>query len=470
MGGTLNSSFLFPRIGIRAAKIYGIKIQDDNQISFNFSSTPPGYYSGIWLQDCNGAKVLGNKVINTNPPSQLYQLNDQLVGLRIDESHGTCIEWNNLEGLGQGMRFYGNSLVYSLFTNSTHGFDQGVFLNSANIGSSQGWGGVNIKNDLNNSWDRSIGATSDRIQGQTLNGVPINWYTRSTGPTDPRYPDGDPSVVNPFPIISTAPSHSQCPIEFSDVPPYDHTARNAWFGSITGDSARYDEYYYKQFKYVSESVLFSELKRYPALLAMDDSADASFQDFYEDRLNSNYALFDSLIVLINNDLHADALQLVEAINDTNDIEFCLKSVFQIYLNSRINGVDFSSQDTTLLDSIAELNAITTGPGVLMARILLNKEIYDYLSSGSRIFSPTKKKQTNVLDLHIYPNPTRSLLFVRPNLISEYFSITIADITGRMLLKKTDQFQIETSPLNSGSYFLIYEAKDNRVVKKFEIIK
>ncbi len=181
---------------------------------------------------------------------------------------------------------------------------------------------------------------------------------------------------------------------------------------------------------------------------------------------SNFAKFDS----IESDDFLAAEQVLEDINDTNDIEFCLKSVFHIYLNSRISGVDYTSQDTILLDSIAELNAITTGPGVLIARILLNKEIYDYLSSGSRMGSPTKKVVTNPLDIHIYPNPSRNLLFVQPSFLSENFSITIADITGRTLLKKTNQFQIETSSLNSGSYFLVYEAKDHRVVKKFEIIK
>ena len=249
-----------------------------------------------------------------------------------------------------------------------------------------------------------------------------------------------------------------------------YSERNAWFGSITGDSARYDENNYNQFKYVSESTLFNELKRYPVLLAMGDSSDESFQDFYENRLSSNYALFDSVDVLVNNDLIAEALLLVEGINDTNDIEFCLKKVFQLYLNSRISGVDFTSSDSLLLDSIAELNAITTGPGVIMARILLNKEKYDYLSSGSRIFSPIEKDQMNLLDIYIYPNPTTNLLNVVPTIDSENISICIKDFTGRTLLNKINQLQIETSTLTSGIYLLEYEAQGQRVVKKFEIIK
>ncbi len=470
LGDYIGTNFYFPRIGIRAAKVEGVNISSDNQVYFNLATSPSGYYSGIWLQDCDRAKVTGNKLVNISAPSTLYTLNDLLVGLRVDESHGTCIEQNSMESMGQGMRFSGNSIVYSLFSNVTNGFDQGIYLNFADIGSKQGLNGVYIKNDLNNSWDRSSGPTSDRIQGQTLNGIPIDWYTRSTSPTDSRYPDGDPIVVNPKSISSSAPSQNQCPEEISADPPYTNMDRNAWFGDVTGDSARYDDNYRSQFKYVSEAVLFDELKRYPALLAMDDSADESFQNFHEEGLNSNFALFDSLVLLINSDFLSGASELVESINDTNTIEFCLKSVFQIYLSSRINDIVYTSGDTLLLDSIAELNSITNGPAVLMARIMLNKEIYDYLSGGSRLFSPSRTEAANSLDIRIYPNPNSRQLSIQPTYLSSEFTVIISDITGRTLLKKANQFQIETSGLNPGSYFILYEAGGNKVVKKFEVIK
>ena len=468
IGGTLESAFGFPRIGIRMANINGLEIEE-NQIQFSLSNTPGFHYSGVWIENCRGAKIRNNRILNIDPPNQLYLMDDLLVGLRVDHSHAACIEENNLEALGQGMRFTGNSIVYSLFKNVMSDFDQGIWLNTADIGSSQGSGASTFQNDLDNMWFRSNGPSADRIQGLTMNGVPINWFTRSTSPTDARYPDGDLFVVNPIQIVSNAPSHSQCPVEDSDDPPYSNNERNAWFGAVTGDSARYDENYYHQFKYVSESVLFSELKRYPTLLDMNDSSDASFQDFFEARLNSNYALVDSIVDLVKSDLLNDALQITEEIYDTNDIEFCVKSVFLLYLNSRISGIDFTSQDTTLLDSIAELNAIINGPGVLMARIILNKEKYDYFSSGSRIISPTKRETPRVLDIRLYPNPAQDILFISPSQISDDYTITVTDLTGRELLRKTNHLEIATSTLNTGSYLLIYEAEEQWVVKKFEII-
>jgi Secretion system C-terminal sorting domain len=468
IGGTLESAFGFPRIGIRMANISGLEIEE-NQIQFSLSNTPGFHYSGVWIENCRGAKIRNNRILNIDPPNQLYLMDDLLVGLRVDHSHAACIEENNLEALGQGMRFTGNSIVYSLFKNVMSDFDQGIWLNNADIGSSQGSGASTFQNDLDNMWFRSNGPSADRIQGLTMNGVPINWFTRSTSPTDARYPDGDLFVVNPIQIVSNAPSHSQCPVEDSDDPPYSNNERNAWFGAVTGDSARYDENYYHQFKYVSESVLFSELKRYPTLLDMNDSSDASFQDFFEARLNSNYALVDSIVDLVKSDLLNDALQITEEIYDTNDIEFCVKSVFLLYLNSRISGIDFTSQDTTLLDSIAELNAIINGPGVLMARIILNKEKYDYFSSGSRIISPTKRETPRVLDIRLYPNPAQDILFISPSQISDDYSITVTDLTGRELLRKTNHLEIATSTLNTSSYLLIYEAEEQWVVKKFEII-
>jgi hypothetical protein len=156
-------------------------------------------------------------------------------------------------------------------------------------------------------------------------------------------------------------------------------------------------------------------------------------------------------------------------NDTNDIEFCIKSVLQLYLNSRISGIDYSSQDTSLLDSIAELNAITSGPGVLIARIILNKEKYDYLSNGSRKISPIKRETIKQFDIRLYPNPARDLLFISPSQTSDNYTISVTDLTGRELLRKTNHLEITTSKLNSGSYLLVYEAEEQRVVKKFEII-
>ena len=77
---------------------------------------------------------------------------------------------------------------------------------------------------------------------------------------------------------------------------------------------------------------------------------------------------------------------------------------------------------------------------------------------------------NLLDIYIYPNPTTTLLNVVPTIHSENISIYIKDITGRTLLNKINQLQIETSTLTSGIYLLEYEAQGQRVVKKFEIIK
>ncbi|MBP7166434.1 MAG: T9SS type A sorting domain-containing protein [Bacteroidia bacterium] len=467
IGGTLESAFGFPRIGIRIANIEGVEIED-NEIQFSLSNTPGFHYTGVWIENCRGANVKSNRILNIDPPNQLYQLEDLLVGLRVDNSHGTCIEQNNLEALGQGMRFSGNSIVYSLFRNTMSGFDQGVFLHSADIGLRQGWYGGIIENDLDNNWIRSNGPTTDRIQGQTWNGTPIDWNTRVTSVSDSRYPDGDLSVVTPFIITGSSYPFSQCPIEVSNDPPYSGNTRNAWFGYIAGDSGRYIENYYYSFKYQSEFALFKELKKFPSLLSLDDSSDVSFQSFYENAEVSNYAIFDSIESLIASGLMNIAYTMTEAIVDTNEIEFCQKKVWMIYLNKILQGDILNSVDSNLLDSIAHLNALVKGPGVRMARILLNLEIYDEIESNSRLASQTKKVEPP-FDIMLVPNPASWVLKIFPSILSTHTMITIHDITGRILDQKSDTQVIDISSISSGSYLLKYEA-DGKTVSKLFIIK
>ena len=45
---------------------------------------------------------------------------------------------------------------------------------------------------------------------------------------------------------------------------------------------------------------------------------------------------------------------------------------------------FSSSDSSILLEIAIQNPLVGGPGILMARVLLNLEIYDAPLSGARI--------------------------------------------------------------------------------------
>lgn len=273
----------FPRIGIRAANIAGVEI-DDNLIQFDFTD-PPGFnYSGIWTTNCYAAKIRSNTINNIATPNDISLFDDLLVGVRVENCHLTCIESQELTNLGMGMHFTGNSMVGSLFNNTMENFDEGIHLANAEIGAVQGGPWVfGTFNDLLNEWIQPNGASvADRIKGVSLFNI-IEWWHSAANTTDPKFPGSPVGLVqaNSFPSNITLYSVSQCSEEVENDPPMDLTARNANFGAVAADTARYDPDYWETSKYQSELVLFATLKKNPELLDFNDSSDIAFQAFYQ---------------------------------------------------------------------------------------------------------------------------------------------------------------------------------------------
>ncbi|MBK7965943.1 MAG: hypothetical protein IPK10_12105 [Bacteroidetes bacterium] len=113
------------RIGIHMSNIEKIGISG-NEIYFNHSSAPTDMFSGIYLQNCNNARLEKNKVENVNATHPVGS-HTFLTGLRIHSSNNTCIENSELKNLGHSMEFEGESVVNSLFQNIITNFDTAIF-------------------------------------------------------------------------------------------------------------------------------------------------------------------------------------------------------------------------------------------------------------------------------------------------------------------------------------------------------
>lgn len=91
---------------------------------------------------------------------------------------------------------------------------------------------------------------------------------------------------------------------------------------------------------------------------------------------------------------------------------------------------------------------------------------DATPCGSGVFSTLKplsdEEQQNLV---LYPNPASNVLFIKGTSNQE-LSYEIYDVTGKLVLRgTTNQNAIEVSNLNSGLYFMNFEGRSHRFIKK-----
>ncbi len=445
------------RIGIRLSMLDRL-ILENNEINFHLSAVPNENYRGIWSQVCKNIKIQNVNEV-TNQSGLVSNIANSLIGIRMDMSYGSCIEENTLENLGYGMSFSGNSAVYSLLQNNFNNYNQGIHLESADIGSKQGHEytySPGTGNVLENTW---VSAEDDekRVEG-TLSNSGIDWYYNDANTTLELPSSGNLSIFTR--PLSDPTSFSQCPdFEASDVPPINAKTRNDLFGGIVNDTARYEEEYYNQFRYLARQAVYQTLKEFPDLLEMDDDADNDFQEFYQSQINSNINKIDSVETLFSENKLTEAAALLSNFEDTNAIESYYKYVYLAYLNYIANGDSvLSPSDSSILLEIANLNSLTGGKAVFVARNMLNLEIEDELSSSLRMQQiKNNSKYEKPSNLKVFPNPASVSVHVEISngVIPE--RTDFFDLAGRICFTHFGSGDINVSKLQPGFYFLKAEA-------------
>ena len=225
------------------------------------------------------------------------------------------------------------------------------------------------------------------------------------------------------------------------------------------DTARYEETYYNQFRYLARQAVYQTLKEFPELLEMDDEADDDFQEFYQSLNSSNINKIDSVETLFSENKLDEAAALLSNFEDTNDIESNYKYVYLAYLNYIANGDSvLSPSDSSILLEIANLNSLTDGKAVFVARNMLNLEIEDELSSSLRmqqIKNSSKKEEPS--KLKVFPNPASVSVHVEISngVIPE--RTDFYDLAGRVCFTHFGPGDINVSKLQAGFYLLKAEA-------------
>ncbi|MBK9400468.1 MAG: T9SS type A sorting domain-containing protein [Bacteroidetes bacterium] len=451
-----NSQVEQARIGIFSSLIWKPAIEE-NEINFhrdNQTVFPNGI--GIWMQGCALATIRSNSIqqVGTQHP-----LMDNLIGILSDNNIVPCISSHDQAGgrafkdLGYGVQFRGNHGWASFSLNEFDNCESGVLFDLGWIGTQ---GNANRTDD--NRW---IDNSTARVDGITsFPGTFAPWYF-------------DPLLDDEFePNGSAVSTINSTSIDDPILCPLLQTAaaRNQSYGYVIGDSARYDESYAQAFTYNGKISTYKALRLDTTMLVLDDNADDSFVEFYQEFNQSNVQHFDNVTYYAQNGDYALALETLSAIDDTNSQESALKSVHYIYSNRKYSAIVYTSTDTTYLDSVALCNSLITGDASFMSRNILFKEVHDApLESNLRMMNPTLDKADNSLNYFIYPNPTRQTCTIINN--NQLFNgwVMICDIQNRILSQFYSNGTFDVDRLNDGTYFIhLQRENDNPVVLKLVV--
>ena len=309
---------------------------------------------------------------------------------------------------------------------------------------------------VNNATNR-VGGTIQGISG-------IDWYHHPSTNTPNEFEPNASLIVTTTQLNLPYTIASLCPTSFAfnveDAPPYSSINRNINYGYIVGDSGRFETENYFAFKYLTRGELYLTLKNNHELLSMSDEADDSFVEFYEDMRSSNYQKFDSAFMLIEKGEILNAENIVLSIDDTNDIEYNLKTALKIYLHSLLVDSVINSVDSSLLIEIANRNPLTGGNGVFIARNLLNLEIYDEEESGSRIGS---YNQRNIAEksIKVFPVPANDAVHIIPEGDFNPEGMELRSIKGELVYAGEFKSYFNIGFVKSGIYILkVYSGRSS----------
>jgi hypothetical protein len=441
-----------PRLGMVLSLVNKVDVNDNN-ILIN-KDAPGGVFKGIWAMGCDELRLKRNEISNVQSSSGF---NASFIGLDLITSNNTCIEENQLNNCGYGIRFTLNSIVQSLFQNRMEEFDEGIHLDAADIGPTVGTedpvnpGNGNV---MGNEWICIGCPPISKITGSLSS--PLTWYTDAS-PGDPTFPDNLVPGLSVIQINSTSQqSECQLPVSIEDETDFGNTLtlkkRNETYGAVVADTARYPEEYSQEFRYLAREAVFKILRKHPGLMMRDDESDTSFVNFYTAMLGGNAYLIDSLQTLINNRHFVEADTLLARLTEVNEQEYNYKKVYAATILWMVDGeeaIDELIRDE--LNVIAHQHPLFGGYAVYVARNLLQLEIHDELPSNSRLMA--QKETTSQRLMNVYPNPANEYVEISFTDRAIPEKVILRDLTGRICSSLLNSLIVNTTTLQPGIYFI-----------------
>ncbi len=454
-----NNKFYDPRIGIYMINVQSpptaIALIESNEIHMN---TPYGVINnngqdlvGIQLYNCPGVTVDNNIIDRTSPITNVLVPNaiSRLRGMYISGSNvsgsilNNHILFNYIHNMGSGMYYTAECRGTQMLCNQVDVAVQGVHFNLANM-SPQG----TAAHPFDNSWTNfPIAPGILRVGGQTKNLVPIAWFYKGTtssnayscDPASPQAAVGFPNAGGPYICQMVRPSGDTI-VDPSLV----ESIVNDYIEYI--DNPEVNRYYDRVYAY--------------RLLNEDDSlrnSNPDLQQFYLDNKGGNIGQFTEADSLARLGLWQQALDLINSLTDSNQLEYNKRITMQIELQHQISGEqEYNVNERNILIGIAQQSVFTGGEGVYNARAMLDTLVDDTLTGGNyRIANNTMSVLNTDYAVHIYPNPAAGNVNVEVNLNEgDILHLIITDIEGKQISEyTTEDKKINIDKLAGGVYLL-----------------
>jgi hypothetical protein len=471
------NTITYCRIGIHAKNVRNIKIgtdanndPDPNNIHFHLGETPDAaiHYEGIWLQKCKAAHITGGY----DPASPVPNIDNDLAatgttlfkGIDIENSLNCRINCNYISNLPYSMRFYHKCDGTILRKNRMDEYDEAVHLSAAELPEQKQINNSTLDEEpANNEWHDA--GSSSRVDGNTFNGSPFRWFydLNNTNELIPSPSNNQVTTPKPDPAASVSCN------DYSS-----RQGRDEQFGKVVDDSLEFSDNVNEK-TYQAKMDAYLAMKEDSTLLYQNTDRDTVYRNFFDAISLSNIALFDSVLTLAaDTALIDDAIALNSSINDTNDIEYYLKTVYDIYLNTVAKKIPMDDADSSLCDEISSLSIYTAGDAIYIAAAMIGKEIHPD-EVAMRKANPVPESKKDVLPLsafNVIPNPASTFFTVKGD-IGNVKSILLIGSDNKQVKQFAQPLSSEffIGDITPGMYYVkIIQSDDKITFMKLSIIR
>ncbi|MCX6164282.1 MAG: T9SS type A sorting domain-containing protein, partial [Ignavibacteriae bacterium] len=481
------------RYGIYAGNCLSGLLIDNNKVHLKGALSLDAKILRFGIRVENGLNALVScNLVDRTPfvlPQRPYDL--YMHGISISQSNNAEVNRNTVKFMGAGINVYGNCNFTKFDCNELESDFYGFLFNQSSTITEQGspnkFSDNKFKPDGNYTAS-SGGYTYERKlwASNSLMTSPINWwYQNNSYIYDPA---NNMNVINPtystiipqIPLQQNNPT-SSCEIGCIDYI-FSHSAkmtieeREEKFGVVVRDLDSYPELE-EQYKAYNRYTLFQLLRSNDSLIYMGDTTDYLYEEFYNNALNGNIGMYDSLLNMVAMGDIDQALVLNNAIQDEKLIDSIQVIVNRIYLNTfarDIYQLD-SSQYLTLYDIATNYTPWAGGIAVLTARYMLGIDV-DLSNPDVQFALGPHHNQPDIPLLQTYPNPASDKLTMEfRDAVEDGFTIDVYNYLGvKVLSEKVSQIEAEhilnISTLSNGIYIYNITTTSNTFKGKFTVLK
>lgn len=454
------------KTGILCSRLTGARIENQNDVRFQYSAPPSSADYGIRITDCPKTLIDNNLVWKLGNANLSAAYANLVNGIAVDLScTGTQTSNNNVIRLANGIRFSGSgNLTQIVNCNFMTNNRIGMQLNSTAIGD-QG-SSTSQAPPFGIAQDNQWGIPSGML-GAGGSGVFItpNFYTRSN--TLPWFPSQLLQMV-PLGTIQTSPPFSVPSAPYTCIygcpnPPClqqkiaQLARRQAPFDTQLLDATD---------TYITSQGAYNELMLDSTLVQLNTPDDSIVRSFRDSLMFTNIGLLYHVNDYATAGDTINARLMNQAFTPVNTPEQNHKIVNEIYIRTWARAIwEFSPQDSATLLYVADQNADQGGLAVIQARVMLMYDVDDYGGTPGRSNEADEPELLTDGEGQVFPNPAdKQITYVLNTPLETDATLLLYDLLGQVVATKflpagTIETSINTAELTPGLYLYRLQAGD-----------